>query len=122
MTTCLAMSFHERILVMEQMAFGLDPLPKKMRKAIFLEEMDRVVLWSVLVSLIKPYARGAHQGLGGPAGAVHASANLRSESLSVIVYLTGELTHGAEHLTGHHIDNKAGGSHALSQNQGGATG
>ena len=50
---------------MEQEIFGFDPLPKKTRKEVFLEEMERVAPWAALVALIQPYARGAHQALGG---------------------------------------------------------
>ena len=50
---------------MEQETLGFDPLLKKTRKGIFLEEMNRVVPWSALVALIQPHARGAHQALGG---------------------------------------------------------
>ena len=50
---------------MDQMTFGLDPLPKKTRKEVFLEEMNQVVPWTALVALIRPHARGAHQALGG---------------------------------------------------------
>jgi IS5 family transposase len=50
---------------MNQTLFGFDPLPKKTRKEVFLEEMNRVVPWSQLVGLIAPHARGAHQALGG---------------------------------------------------------
>ncbi len=50
---------------MDQMTFGLDPLPKKTRKEIFLDEMNHVVPWAALVALIQPHARGAHQALGG---------------------------------------------------------
>jgi IS5 family transposase len=50
---------------MTQMTFGLDPLPKKTRKEIFLDEMNEVVPWTELVALIQPHARGAHQALGG---------------------------------------------------------
>jgi IS5 family transposase len=50
---------------MDQMTFGLDPLPKKTRKEIFLDEMNQVVLWAALLELIRPHARGAHQALGG---------------------------------------------------------
>jgi IS5 family transposase len=53
------------MLVMDQMTFGLDPLPKKTRKEVFLEEMNQVVPWAALVALIQPHARGAHQALGG---------------------------------------------------------
>jgi len=53
------------MLVMDQMTFGLDPLPKKTRKEVFLDEMNQVVPWAVLVALIQPHARGAHQALGG---------------------------------------------------------
>jgi IS5 family transposase len=50
---------------MDQMTFGLDPLPKRTRKEVFLDEMNRVVPWAALVALIQPHARGAHQALGG---------------------------------------------------------
>lgn len=50
---------------MDQITLGLDPLPKKTRKEVFLEEMDQVVPWVTLVTLIQPHARGAHQALGG---------------------------------------------------------
>ncbi len=50
---------------MNQTLFGFDPLPKKTRKEVFLEEMNRVVPWPQLVALIAPHARGAHQALGG---------------------------------------------------------
>ncbi len=45
---------------MTQMTFGLDPLPKKTRKEVFLDEMNVVVPWAELVALIQPHARGAH--------------------------------------------------------------
>lgn len=48
---------------MDQINLGLDPLPKKTRKEVFLEEMNQVVPWSTLVALIQPHARGAHQAL-----------------------------------------------------------
>lgn len=50
---------------MNQSSLGFDPLPKKTRKEIFLDEMNSVVPWPELVALIQPYARGAHQALGG---------------------------------------------------------
>lgn len=50
---------------MYQITLGLDPLHKKTRKEVFLEEMDKVVPWQALVALIQPHARGAHQALGG---------------------------------------------------------
>lgn len=50
---------------MDQITLGLDPLPKKTRKEVFLDEMNQVVPWSELVALIQPHARGAHQALGG---------------------------------------------------------
>ena len=50
---------------MNQVTLGLDPLHKKTRKEVFLEEMNRVVPWTALVGLIQPHARGAHQALGG---------------------------------------------------------
>lgn len=56
---------------MNQTNVGFDPVHKKTRKEVFLEEMDRVVPWAQLVALITPHARGAHQALGGrPAFAV----------------------------------------------------
>lgn len=45
---------------MDQITLGLDPLPKRTRKDVLLEEMDRVVPWSALLALIQPHARGAH--------------------------------------------------------------
>ena len=50
---------------MTQMNFGLDPLPKKTRNEVFLDEMNLVVPWGELVALIQPHALGAHQALGG---------------------------------------------------------
>lgn len=50
---------------MDQFPLGLDPLPKKTCKEVFLDEMNQVVPWAVLVALIAPFARGAHQTLGG---------------------------------------------------------
>ena len=50
---------------MTQLTFGLEPLPKKTRKEVFLDEMNLVVPWGELVKLIQPHARGAHQALGG---------------------------------------------------------
>jgi len=50
---------------MTQSNFGFDPVHKKTRKEIFLEEMNRVVPWTALVGIIQPHARGAHQALGG---------------------------------------------------------
>ncbi len=45
---------------MDQITLSLDPLPKKTRKQVFLDEMNRVVPWAALVALIAPFARGAH--------------------------------------------------------------
>jgi IS5 family transposase len=50
---------------MEQFKLSLDPLPKKTRKEVFLDEMNQVVPWSALVALVVPHARGAHQAQGG---------------------------------------------------------
>jgi transposase, IS5 family len=50
---------------MKQTTLGFDPLAKKTRSAVFLQEMNRVVPWAELVALIQPHARGAHQALGG---------------------------------------------------------
>lgn len=48
---------------MDQITLGLDPLPKKTRKEVFLDEMNQVVPWAELVALVQPHARGAHQAL-----------------------------------------------------------
>jgi IS5 family transposase len=50
---------------MTQSNFSFDPIHKKTRKEIFLDEMNRVVPWAALVGIIQPHARGAHQALGG---------------------------------------------------------
>ena len=50
---------------MNQLTFGLEPLPKTTRKAVFLDEMNHGVPWGALVALIQPHVRGAHQALGG---------------------------------------------------------
>jgi transposase, IS5 family len=50
---------------MNQENFAFDPLPKKTRREVLLEEMNQVVPWAALVALIQPHARGAHQALGG---------------------------------------------------------
>lgn len=50
---------------MNQTTLGFEPLHKKTRKEVFLEEMERVVPWGELVALIQLHARGAHQALGG---------------------------------------------------------
>lgn len=50
---------------MRQITLGVDPLPKRIRKEVFLDEMNQVVPWAALVVLIQPHARGAHQALGG---------------------------------------------------------
>lgn len=41
---------------MDQITLGLDPLPKKTRKEVFLDEMNQVVPWPALVALIQPHA------------------------------------------------------------------
>jgi IS5 family transposase len=50
---------------MEQTNLGFDPLLKKTRKEVFLDEMNVVVPWPELIALVTPHARGAHQALGG---------------------------------------------------------
>lgn len=50
---------------MNQTTLGFDPLRKKTRKEVFLEEMEQVVPWTELVALIAQHVRGAHQALGG---------------------------------------------------------
>lgn len=48
---------------MDQMTFGLDPLPKKTCKEVFLAEMNRVVPLGALFALIQPHLRGAPRNL-----------------------------------------------------------
>lgn len=50
---------------MDQIPLGRDPLPKKTRKEVFLEKMNKVVPWAGPMALVQPHARGAHQALGG---------------------------------------------------------
>jgi IS5 family transposase len=48
-----------------QILLDVDPLPKKTRKEIFLQEMDEVVPWGLLVGPISPHAAGAQKADGG---------------------------------------------------------
>lgn len=48
---------------MNQISLGLNPLPEKTRKEVFLDEMNQVVPWNELVALVQPHARGTHQAL-----------------------------------------------------------
>jgi hypothetical protein len=50
---------------MNQTNFGLDPVPNKTRKKVFLEDLDQEVPWTQLVALITPHVRGAHEPLVG---------------------------------------------------------
>ena len=50
---------------MDQITLGLDPLPKKTRKEVFLDEKNKIAPWAALIALIQPHARGAHRALGG---------------------------------------------------------
>ena len=43
------------MVFMNQITLGLDPLPKKTRKEVFLEEMNQVVPRAALVALIAPF-------------------------------------------------------------------
>jgi IS5 family transposase len=47
---------------MKQLGLGLNLSTKKTRKREFLEEMDRVVTWDVLVQLVEPYCPRAKTG------------------------------------------------------------
>ena len=49
---------------MNQTILGYEPFHKHARKDVFLEETERVVTWTELVTLIQPHARGAHQPQG----------------------------------------------------------
>lgn len=59
-----ALSVHDNPR-MDQFTLGLEPLPKKTSKEVFLDELNQAVPWATLVALIAPFARGAHQALGG---------------------------------------------------------
>jgi len=50
---------------MDQMTFGLNPLPKKIRKEVFLDEMNQGRALGCAGRVDQPHARGAHQALGG---------------------------------------------------------
>ena len=40
------------MVVMDQITLGLDPLPTKTRKEVFLDEMNQMAPWAELVALI----------------------------------------------------------------------
>ena len=44
---------------MKQLGLGLNLSTKKTRKREFLEEMERVVPWAVLVQIVEPHYQGA---------------------------------------------------------------
>ena len=48
-----------------QSNFGFDPLFKKTRRSVFLDEMNRVVPWAELVALIQPHVPVKIEVLGG---------------------------------------------------------
>jgi transposase, IS5 family len=50
---------------MKQAHFGLDPVLKKTRRRVFLDEMERVVPWAELVALIAPHAPKPDKVKGG---------------------------------------------------------
>lgn len=50
---------------MDQYTLGLGLLPRKTRKEVFLDKMYQVVRCAVLMTLIAPFARGAHQAMDG---------------------------------------------------------
>ena len=77
---------------MDQITLGLDPLPKKTRKEVFLDEMNLVVPWGELVKLIQPHARGAHQARDQEAGVVHSSESACKRSASAVSSSAGEAT------------------------------
>jgi IS5 family transposase len=47
---------------MKQLGLGLNLSTKKTRKREFLEDMERVVPWSVLVQIVEPYYPKAKTG------------------------------------------------------------
>ena len=52
----------KRVEAMNQLALGLNLTTKKTRKREFLEEMNRVVPWPVLVSIVEPHSPKAKTG------------------------------------------------------------
>ena len=52
----------KRVEAMNQLALGLNLSTKKTRKREFLEEMNRVVPWAVLVQIVAPHYRRAKTG------------------------------------------------------------
>ena len=74
-----------------QALLGLDPLHKKTRKEVLLEEMSRVVTWAGWVAVIQPHAPGAQQALGGrspfPVETMLRMAQLSQHKVEVIVAL-----------------------------------
>lgn len=50
---------------MDQTRLDFDPLHKRTRKEVLLDEVTQVVPWGEWVALIQPHARGAHQALVG---------------------------------------------------------
>ena len=50
---------------MKQAHFGLDPVLKRTRRRVFLDEMQQVVPWAELVALIAPYAPKPNKAKGG---------------------------------------------------------
>ncbi|WP_259375176.1 hypothetical protein [Roseateles chitosanitabidus] len=43
---------------MDQLTLGLDPLPKKTRKEVFLDELNQVLPWAALVTLVALKVQG----------------------------------------------------------------
>jgi IS5 family transposase len=53
---------HDRRKMMKQLGLGLNLSTKKTRKREFLEEMDKVVPWAVLVQIVEPHSPKAKTG------------------------------------------------------------
>ena len=52
----------KRVEAMNQLALGRNLTTRKTRKRQFLEEMERVVPWPVLVSIVEPYSPKSRTG------------------------------------------------------------
>jgi transposase, IS5 family len=52
----------KRVTAMEQLGLGLNLSTKRTRKREFLEEMERVVPWGVLVQIVEPHYPKAKTG------------------------------------------------------------
>lgn len=53
------------MVAMKQAKLAFDPIAKKTRRRVFLDEMEQVVPWGELVALVEPHAPKADSARGG---------------------------------------------------------